>query len=210
MSCESRAATRYRKSTRVCTSEIESGLQVSRSGHHKVASLTMDGILAQRPMVSGMATSETVKIGMGNKLCLCWGPRSLLSATYDAYGLWHETGDEAASAEAFYIVQWRGLESPRSGVVRVSVSALLGPMCGVAESLLKVKPALRDASGQLVDPHSIQQDLTALYFHDNGTTLPQFVCQYPNAHLRLDLIMAGLMTVLTVEFRREGDFGCWV
>ncbi|KAK4159990.1 hypothetical protein QBC43DRAFT_373428 [Cladorrhinum sp. PSN259] len=167
----------------VCTSDIEPKLQLDRSGHYKVASLTMDSVPVWKHVVGGRATFETSETGKGNKLRLWWGDRSLLGPIGDAYGLWYETGDEAGSAEAFYVVQWRGFENSEPGFVRV-------------------KPALRDTSGQFIDPRSIPYDLATLYF--NGTTPPQFVCQNPNAQLRLDFIMAGLMTVLTIETRRAG------
>ncbi|KAK5651901.1 hypothetical protein OQA88_11560 [Cercophora sp. LCS_1] len=168
----------------VCTSDIEPRLQLDRSGHYKVASLTMDAVPVWKRVVGGRATFETSETGTGNKLRLWWGDRSSLGPIGDAYGLWYETGDEAGSAEAFYVTEWRGFENPEPGVVRV-------------------KPALRDASGQFVDPRSIQEDLATLYFHGNGTP-PQFICQNPNTQLRLDFIMAGLMTVLTIETRRAG------
>ncbi|KAK3319583.1 hypothetical protein B0T19DRAFT_269119 [Cercophora scortea] len=168
----------------VCTSDIEPRLQLNRAGHFKVASLTMDAVPVWKRVASGRATFETSESGQGNKLRLWWGDRSSLGSIGDAYGLWYETGDEAGTAEAFYVVQqWRGFENSESGVVRV-------------------KPALRDPSGQFVDPRSIQEDLATLYLHGNGSKPPQFVCQSPTAQLRLDFVMAGLMTVLTIETRR--------
>lgn len=186
----------------VCTSDIEPRLQLDRSGHYKVASLTMDTVPVWKRVVGGRATFETSETGKGNKLRLWWGDRSSLGPIGDAYGLWYETGDEAGSAEAFYVVQWRGFENSEPGVVRVSGYPIRS-RCD-AESLEQVKPALRDTSGQFVDPRSIQEDLATLYFYGNGPTPPQFVCQNPTAQLRLDFIMAGLMTVLTIETRRAG------
>jgi len=52
-----------------------------------------------------------------------------------------------------------------------------------------------------VDPRSIQDDLATLYIHGNNKP-PQFVCQNVNAQIRLDFIMAGLMTVLALETRK--------
>lgn len=62
---------------------------------------------------------------------------------------------------------------------------------------------MQDATGQFVDPRSLEEDLATLYFHGNGRP-PQFVCRNPTALIRLDFIMAGLMTVLTLETRRAG------
>jgi hypothetical protein len=75
------------------------------------------------------------------------------------------------------------------------------------ETRRQVKPALKDGSGQFIDPRSVQQDLATLFFHGDGRTAPQFVCQDVNTQIRLDFVMAGLMTVLTVETRRAEASG---
>jgi hypothetical protein len=75
------------------------------------------------------------------------------------------------------------------------------------ESRRQVKPALKDGSGQLIDPRLVQQDLATLFFHGDGRTAPQFVCQDVNTQIRLDFIMAGLMTVLTIETRKAEAMG---
>ena len=70
-----------------------------------------------------------------------------------------------------------------------------------------MKPALTDASGQFVDPHSVQEDLATLYFHGDGRTPAQFVCKDVSTQIRLDFIIAGLMTVLTLETRKAASLG---
>lgn len=41
-----------------------------------------------------------------------------------------------------------------------------------------------------------------IYFHPDGKTPPQFVCTDVKAQIRLDIIMAGLMTVMVIETRK--------
>ena len=104
----------------VCTSDIEPGLDPARPGHYKIASLTMHAVPVWKRVASGQVTFETSESGRGNKLCLWWGDRSSLGPIGDAYGLWWESGGEAGSIEAFYVVQWGGFESSDPGVVSVS------------------------------------------------------------------------------------------
>ncbi|KAK0729604.1 hypothetical protein B0H67DRAFT_604815 [Lasiosphaeris hirsuta] len=169
----------------VCTSDIEPNLNLGRSGHYRVASLTMDAVPVWRRVASGKVTSETSETGRGNKLCIWWGDRGSLGPLGDTYGMWFESGGEAGTVEASYVVQWGGFESSEPGVV-------------------SVKPAVKDASGQFVDPRFLQEDLATLYFHGDGRP-PQFVCRSSAALIRLDFIMAGLMTVLALETRKLGE-----
>jgi hypothetical protein len=106
----------------VCTSDIEPNLNLARSGHYKVASLTMDAVPVWKRVASGKVTFETSESGKGNKLCIWWGDRSSLGPIGDTYGLWFESGGEAGSVEAFYVVQWGGFESSDPGVVSVCSS----------------------------------------------------------------------------------------
>lgn len=41
-----------------------------------------------------------------------------------------------------------------------------------------------------------------MYFYGDGRAPMQFVCQDINAQIRLDFLMAGLMTVLLLETRK--------
>ena len=41
-----------------------------------------------------------------------------------------------------------------------------------------------------------------IYFHPDGKTPPQFVCVSAKAHVRLDIMIAGLMTVRVIETRK--------
>ncbi|KAK4096031.1 hypothetical protein N658DRAFT_65483 [Parathielavia hyrcaniae] len=173
----------------VCTSDVEPCLDLGRPGHYKVASLMMHAVPVWRRVAAGQVTFETLEGGQGNKLCLWWGDRSSLGPIGDAYGLWWESGGEAGTSEAFYVVQtWGGFDRSDPGVV-------------------SVKPALKDARGQFVDPHSIPEDLATLYFYGDGLKPAEFVCKDVNTQIRLDLIIAGLMSVLTLETRRAAGNG---
>jgi hypothetical protein len=57
-------------------------------------------------------------------------------------------------------------------------------------------------AGRYQDPRLTQADLAVVYFHPDGKTPPRFVCGSGAAQVRLDIIMAGLMTVLVVETRK--------
>lgn len=61
---------------------------------------------------------------------------------------------------------------------------------------------MRDANGRIQDPRNTPSDLAVVYFHPGGKTPPQFVCMNTETHVRLDIIMAGLMTVLVIETRK--------
>ena len=205
----------------VCTADIEPRLNLTRRGHYKIASLTMDAVPVWRRVAAGQVTFETSETGQGNKLCLWWGDRTALGPIGDAYGLWWESGGESGCTEAFYVVeQWGGFDSSKPGIVRVSFSKKVPRyLPRVISSRFKsfadmegdtrrqVKPALKDGSGQFMDPRLVQQDLATLFFHGDGRTAPQFVCQDVNTQTRLDFIMAGLMTVLTLETRRAEAAG---
>jgi hypothetical protein len=65
-----------------------------------------------------------------------------------------------------------------------------------------VKPPITDQNGQYRDPHYTESNLAVVYFHADGKTPPQFVCNDAHAQLRLDIIMSGLMTVLVIETRK--------
>lgn len=105
----------------VCTSDVEPSLDLARPGHYKVASLTMDAVPVWKRVVSGRVTLEAAESGKGNKFGIWWGDRISLGPIGDAYGLWCESGGEAGTIEAFYVVQqWRGFEGSSPGVVRVS------------------------------------------------------------------------------------------
>lgn len=41
-----------------------------------------------------------------------------------------------------------------------------------------------------------------MYFHGDGQTPPQFLCHDAQAHVRMDILMAGLMTVMVIETRK--------
>src|SRR2546430_5493321 len=40
-----------------------------------------------------------------------------------------------------------------------------------------------------------RSNLAVMYFHNDGTTPPQFICDDNGTHRKLDIIMSGLMTV---------------
>jgi hypothetical protein len=40
------------------------------------------------------------------------------------------------------------------------------------------------------------------YFYGDGKTPPQFVCHDAQAQVRMDILMAGLMTVMVIETRK--------
>jgi hypothetical protein len=44
--------------------------------------------------------------------------------------------------------------------------------------------------------------MAVVYFHADGKTPPQFVCNDAQAQVRMDILMAGLMTVLVIETRK--------
>jgi hypothetical protein len=65
-----------------------------------------------------------------------------------------------------------------------------------------VKPPYKRPDGQFIDPHTTQTDLATLYFHHDGKTPAQLVCTDATTQMRMDFIMAGLMTVLVIETRK--------
>lgn len=65
-----------------------------------------------------------------------------------------------------------------------------------------MKLPIKDGNGRYQDPHYTTSNLAVLYFHADGKTPPQFVCNDSSAQLRLDIIMSGLMTVLIIETRK--------
>jgi hypothetical protein len=66
----------------------------------------------------------------------------------------------------------------------------------------QIKPAIKDETGKYRDPHYTESNLAVVYFHADGKAPPQFVCANADAQIRLDVIMAGLMTVLAIETRK--------
>jgi hypothetical protein len=56
--------------------------------------------------------------------------------------------------------------------------------------------------GKYKDPHRSVNNLAVAHFHGDGKTLPQFVCQDAKAQVRMDILMAGLMTVMVIETRK--------
>jgi hypothetical protein len=66
-----------------------------------------------------------------------------------------------------------------------------------------VKPPVKDENGQYRNPHCTESNLAVLYFHADGETPPQLVCNDAHAHLRMDILMSGLMTVLVIETRKS-------
>ncbi|KAF2249644.1 hypothetical protein BU26DRAFT_286957 [Trematosphaeria pertusa] len=168
----------------VCTSDIEPSLDLVKPGNWTVAKLVLDSMPVWKKIVAGCAVPEATVTGKGNSLRLSWGDRQTLGALGNAYGLWWDNGVDQGRAEAFYVVEgWTGFDSRPQGVVRV-------------------KPGTRDANGRYQDPRRAPYDLAAIYFHSDGKTPPQFVCANPETHVRMDVIMAGLMTVLVVETRK--------
>jgi len=121
-------------------------------------------------------------MGRGNTLSLSWGDRQTLGHLGDAYGLWWETGNERGVAEAFYIVEaWNGFGT--QGIVRI-------------------KPAVWSQPSVYQEPRLTPRDLAVMYFSLDGKTPPKFVCEDPEAQIKLDILMAGLMTVLIIETRK--------
>ncbi len=57
-------------------------------------------------------------------------------------------------------------------------------------------------TGVYQEPRLIERDLVVIHFSPDGSTPPRFVCMDMEAQIRLDIIMAGLMTVLVVETRK--------
>lgn len=45
-------------------------------------------------------------------------------------------------------------------------------------------------------------NVAVMYFHGDGKTPPQFVCHDAQAQVRMDILMAGLMTVMVIETRK--------
>ena len=70
---------------------------------------------------------------------------------------------------------------------------------------IQIKAARHDAivGGQPATVQFTNQDLATLHFFGDGRTPPQFVCSDSRTLVMMDLIMAGLMTVLVVETRRK-------
>ncbi|KAF2738547.1 hypothetical protein EJ04DRAFT_549775 [Polyplosphaeria fusca] len=168
-----------------CTSEIEPRLELAKPGNWTVAKLVMDSMPVWKKMVSGKVVGEEVAEGRGNRLRLSFGDRRTIGAIGDAYGLWWDNGADSGIAEAFYLIEgWLGFESRPQGRVRV-------------------KPAVKDASGKYQDPRRTPIDMAVLHFHPDGKRPPQFVCCNVEAQVRMDIIMAGLMTALVVETRKN-------
>jgi hypothetical protein len=65
-----------------------------------------------------------------------------------------------------------------------------------------VKSPETDENGQYRDPHGTQKNLAVMYFHGDGETPAQFVCNDAQAQVRMDILMAGLMTVMVIETRK--------
>ncbi len=58
------------------------------------------------------------------------------------------------------------------------------------------------ATGSYLDPRDVPTDLAVIYFYPDGKTPPRFVCTNVQAQVKLDILMAGLMTVLVIETRK--------
>ncbi|KAF2259609.1 hypothetical protein CC78DRAFT_57097 [Lojkania enalia] len=167
-----------------CTSNVEPSLDLVKPGNWAVAWLVMESMPVWKKIVSGQVLKETAYLGKGNSLRLSWGDRHALGPLGNAYGLWWDSGNEGGLAEAFYVVEgWGGFDTRLQGVIRV-------------------KSPIRNANGRYLDPRSAPGDLATIYFHSDGKTPPQFVCANVEAQVRLDIIMAGLMTVMVVENRK--------
>ncbi|OAL48949.1 hypothetical protein IQ07DRAFT_632569 [Pyrenochaeta sp. DS3sAY3a] len=167
-----------------CTSDIEPTLDLARSGNWTVARLILESMPVWKKVASGQVLSQAPAFGKGNSLRLAWGDRQTLGHLGDAYGLWWDSGIEGGLPEAFYLIEgWMGFDSSPQGIIRV-------------------KPVVRDANGRIQDPRNTLTDLAVVYFHPGGKTPPQFVCMNTETHVRLDIIMAGLMTVLVIETRK--------
>lgn len=61
---------------------------------------------------------------------------------------------------------------------------------------------MKSVAGAYQDPRLIQRDLAVIHFSPDAGTPPRFVCMDMEAQIRLDIILAGLMTVLVVETRK--------
>jgi hypothetical protein len=61
---------------------------------------------------------------------------------------------------------------------------------------------LKDDKGTYKDPRLNPVDLAAIYFHPDGKTPARFVCSNVEAQTKLDILMAGLMTVMVIETRK--------
>ncbi|ORY18620.1 hypothetical protein BCR34DRAFT_596196 [Clohesyomyces aquaticus] len=167
-----------------CTSDIEPSLELAKPGNWTVAKLVLESMPVWKKMVGYQVQAQQTVSGKGNALQLTWGDRATLGPLGDAYGLWWGNGNEGGDAEAFYVVEgWRGFDCHPQGIVRV-------------------KAAAKDAQGRYQDPRLTPGDLATIYFHADGKSPPQFVCAGVEAHVRMDVIMAGLMTVLVVETRK--------
>jgi hypothetical protein len=62
---------------------------------------------------------------------------------------------------------------------------------------------VKDTNGQYQDPRQTLLDWGVIYFHSDSKNPPQFVCTNVEAQIRLDIIMAGLMTVMVIETRKS-------
>lgn len=56
-----------------------------------------------------------------------------------------------------------------------------------------------DEHGQYEDPLGTQSTMAVMYFHGNGKTPPQIVCTDAQVQVRMDIVMAALMTVMVIE-----------
>jgi hypothetical protein len=163
----------------------------------------MESIPVWKKVLSGQVVKEVAHNGQGNSLKLSWGDRNTLGHLGDAYGLWWESGGDHGIAEAFYVIEgWKGFDSSVQGLVKVSLQRKRRSGSQLTEWVGQVKPPITDENGQYKDPHYTASNLAVVYFHADGKTPPQFVCNDPHAQLRLDIIMAGLMTVLVIETRK--------
>ncbi|KAH7137306.1 hypothetical protein B0J13DRAFT_609378 [Dactylonectria estremocensis] len=111
------------------------------------------------------------------------GDRTSLGKLGDAYGLWWESGKDGGTPEAFFVCEgWSGFETEGAGIVRVKAPA-------------------KCPDGGYDDPRRSSRDLATVHFR-GGMAPPQFVCDDARAHIRMDVIISALMTVMVVETRK--------
>ncbi|KAK0613512.1 hypothetical protein QBC34DRAFT_426160 [Podospora aff. communis PSN243] len=171
----------------VCTSDVEPRLNLGLPGNWKVASLTIDAMPVWKRMASGRVL-EHGGGGAANKMGLWWDGNGPAGVVGGVYGLWWEGGPAAGRAEVFYLVErWRGFDG------------------GFSAGVVRIKAACHDdiADGQPARIRFANQDLGTLNFFGDGRTPPQFVCSDSRTLVMLDLVMAGLMTVLVAETRKK-------
>ena len=68
--------------------------------------------------------------------------------------------------------------------------------------IMQIKRPESDENGQYKSPHGTVGNMAVMYFHNDGKTSPQFVCHDAQAQVRMDILMAGLMTVMVIETRK--------